>query len=212
MRTHLLNAVTVNREMGQSEDEAMQNAIVQFGTSAVLAENVVWAWRRGEWLCKKSLLGAALSTLALLNSLPYLSTLLMCNFVVPFAAWMRGTYHWPDLAVMSFVFLVMDAPTWFLIGAFSSRFFPKKAVAGTSYVMAAWIVLRIAQSVWTEFVDIPDSMVHGYFHRRSDYRSVEDITIGLFFDMLLALVAILGAWAGSQSQMVRKGQGRRARD
>lgn len=46
MRQHLLNAIIVNREMGQSEDEAAKSAVAQFGTPTAVGENVVWAWRR----------------------------------------------------------------------------------------------------------------------------------------------------------------------
>jgi len=48
MRTHLENAVIVNREMGQSEDEAAQTAVGQFGPSNELAHSLAWAWGRGE--------------------------------------------------------------------------------------------------------------------------------------------------------------------
>ena len=46
MRTHLENAVIVNRELGQSEEEAARSAVAQFGTAQDLGENVAWAWRR----------------------------------------------------------------------------------------------------------------------------------------------------------------------
>ncbi len=59
---HLLNAVTVNRELGQSEEDAATNAVTQFGTPEDLGENLVWAWRRERKLNRKSLLGAALTT------------------------------------------------------------------------------------------------------------------------------------------------------
>ena len=62
MRTHLENAVIVNRELGQSEEEAAQNAVAQFGTPQDLGENVVWAWRRGETRSKRSFWGAVVST------------------------------------------------------------------------------------------------------------------------------------------------------
>ncbi len=61
MRQHLLNAVTVNQEIGQREDEAVQNAVTQFGTPADLGGNLVWAWRREQTRNKKSLLGAAVT-------------------------------------------------------------------------------------------------------------------------------------------------------
>ena len=202
MRTHLENAVIVNRELGQSEDEAAQNAVAQFGTPQDLGDNVVWAWRRGQMLVRKSFLGAIVSTVVLLNLLPFMGVLLYC-LLLPFVTWMRGTYHWPEAAVMTFLFLVIDAPIWLLIGAASGRIFPKTAVAGTGCVMAAWVTLRIAQSLWTEFVEIPSLMVHGYFHQRSDYRSAEGIALTLFFDVLLALVAMIGVRMGSQWHKTR---------
>ncbi len=205
MRTHLENAVIVNRELGQSEDEAAQNAVAQFGTPQELGENLVWAWRRGELSHKKSFLGAAVSTVVLLNLLPFLAVLLYC-LVIPVVTWMRNTGHWPEAAVMTFLFSIVDAPTWWLIGAISGRVFPKTAVAGTGCVMAAWVALRIAQSLWFEFVEVPYLMVHGYFHHRSDYRSAEGIVLNLFFDILLALVATLGVWVGSRRRQARTGR------
>ncbi len=48
VRTHLENAVVVNQEMGQSEDEAARTALEQFGTPSELADSLDWAWRREE--------------------------------------------------------------------------------------------------------------------------------------------------------------------
>lgn len=53
MRQHLLNAVTVNRELGQPEEDAVANSVMQFGTPEDLGNNLVWAWRRGEARNKK---------------------------------------------------------------------------------------------------------------------------------------------------------------
>ena len=46
MRQHLQNAVIVNRELGQSEDEAVQSAVEQFGVAEELGTRIVCAWRR----------------------------------------------------------------------------------------------------------------------------------------------------------------------
>ena len=62
MRQHLLNAVTVNREVGQLEEDAAQNAVLQFGTAADLGDNLVWAWRRERTQATRSLTGAACTT------------------------------------------------------------------------------------------------------------------------------------------------------
>ena len=47
IRQHLLNAVVIGKEQGQSEDEAVQIAVEQFGTPQNLGKNIVSAWRRG---------------------------------------------------------------------------------------------------------------------------------------------------------------------
>ena len=60
IRQHLRNAVTVNRERGQSEDDAVANAVQQFGTPKDLGNNLVWAWRREEKLNRRSFWGAAI--------------------------------------------------------------------------------------------------------------------------------------------------------
>ena len=48
MHQHLLNAVIVNQELGQSEEEAVQTALEQFGIPENLGERMVWVWRREE--------------------------------------------------------------------------------------------------------------------------------------------------------------------
>jgi len=111
MRAHLENAVIVSRDMGRSEAEAAANAIRQFGTPQDLGGNLVWAWRRGRSLDRKSFFGAIASSLILLNTMPYLVIALTCMLVVPFADLMRATCHWPEAAVTAFCFLSVDLPT-----------------------------------------------------------------------------------------------------
>ncbi len=82
MRAHLENAVIVSRELGQSEEEAAQNAVAQFGTPQDLGENVVWAWRREEKLNKRSFWGATGCTFAILVFTPVLIVFL------PFGPWL----------------------------------------------------------------------------------------------------------------------------
>jgi hypothetical protein len=51
MRQHLLNAAWANKESGQSEREALANALMEFGTSGEAAAHAIWAWRReNHWL------------------------------------------------------------------------------------------------------------------------------------------------------------------
>lgn len=49
MRQHLLNAVVIGKEQGQSENEAVLAAIEQFGTPQAVSKQIVSAWRREAW-------------------------------------------------------------------------------------------------------------------------------------------------------------------
>lgn len=66
MRAHLENASVVNRERGQSEEEAVQSTVAQFGTPKDLGENVIWVWRRGVAQDRRCFLGAAITTTLML--------------------------------------------------------------------------------------------------------------------------------------------------
>jgi hypothetical protein len=46
MRQHLLSAVEANRELGQSEEEAVETALIQFGSVEEASESIRWAWDR----------------------------------------------------------------------------------------------------------------------------------------------------------------------
>lgn len=210
MRGHLENAVIVNRELGQSEDEAARGAVAQFGTARDLGENVVWAWQRGEMRSRRDFFGAVVSTIVSVNLLPPLTMLLTCNFVVPMAEWLRETYHWSDIVINTLAGLVVPAPTWWLIGAISGWFFSKRAMAGTGCVLTAWIALAVAQTLRAEFVEIPDLMVHGYFHQRSEYRPFGDLIVQLIVDALLALIAMLSVRTVSRRRNAQTGRARLA--
>ena len=212
MRTHLENAVIVNRELGQPEGEAVQAAVAQFGTPADLGENVVWAWRRGRSLNRRSLLGAVASSLILLNTLPSLMIALTCMLVVPFAELMRGTCHWPDAAITAFCFLSVALPTWLLIGAGSGRLFPKRAVVGTGLVMSAWIAFQVTHRLCWEFICIPGHERYAYFIHRNNSRSAADVINLIVSDVLLALAATASAWAVSRWQKTRTRQARSAQN
>jgi Na+/H+ antiporter NhaC len=60
-------------------------------------------------------------------------------------------------------------------------------------------------------MDIPNLMVHGYFHQRSNYRSFGDLIIQFIVDALLALIAMLGVRAVSRWRNARTGRARMAR-
>ena len=65
MRAHLENAVIAGRKSGQSEEDAVRNALVQFGTPDALGQSAVAAWRRGVRRDWHDLAGAAACTFAL---------------------------------------------------------------------------------------------------------------------------------------------------
>jgi len=125
MRTHLENAVLVNREQGQTEDEAARAAIAQFGPARDLGENVTCAWRRGEdRQNRRSLHGAAACTLAV-------------RFFVPlFLSPLMGVSGWPLLA--------SDLGGPIAAGAVSGFLFPRRAVAGTGIGLLAHFCLILA--------------------------------------------------------------------
>ena len=66
MRTHLQAAAVAHRELGQSEEDAVRNALVQFGTPDALGQSAVTAWRRGVRRDWRDLASAAACTFALM--------------------------------------------------------------------------------------------------------------------------------------------------
>ena len=133
MRTHLENAVIVNCELGQSEDEAAQSAVTQFGTPQELGENVVWAWRRGKALNKRSLLGAAATTTLTLC----LATLYMNYVGLP--PWLNqycNEHPGDTMALVQGVVLT----SFGMAGLVSGIVFPKRAVRGVCLgLVVFWI-------------------------------------------------------------------------
>ena len=90
MRAHLENAITVNLGLGQSEDEAAANAVMQFGTPDALGQSTVAAWRRGVRCDWRDLASAAACTFALMLATHLI--MLCCSAVHSsvFRAAMRG--------------------------------------------------------------------------------------------------------------------------
>ena len=66
MRAHLEAAAAGRREWGQSEDTAVRNALVQFGTPDALGQSAVAAWQRGVRRDWRDLASAAACTFALM--------------------------------------------------------------------------------------------------------------------------------------------------
>jgi uncharacterized membrane protein len=111
IRAHLENAVIVSRELGQSEKEAAQNVVAQFGTPQDLGENVVWAWRRGVAQNKRSFWTATGCTFAVLA---FTQQLFACLPLEPWTAVGFGII--PLIAAM-----------------ICGSFFSKRGLAGTAF-------------------------------------------------------------------------------
>ncbi len=174
MRAHLENAVIVSRELGQSEDEAAQNAAVQFGTAQDLGKNLVWAWRRGEKRRKRDFWGAAACAAALTVSLPFLqNTPLETPLLSLFRFLGTGGQAGPpaQLALLA------------LAGGACGLIFPRRAFGGIVLGVTAWhasfLAIVFAVVVSERLASpVPSCSVP------------EHITS--------ALLAVLAAWAGSR--------------
>ncbi len=117
MRQHLQNAVTVNRELGQSEEDAIQNAVTQFGTPEDLGGNLVWAWRRERMLNKRSFWVAAACTFVIMFFMPLLAVAL------PFGPWFPTSTG-------------VSSPL--ITGVVCGGFFSKRGLAGTTLGMTLY--------------------------------------------------------------------------
>ena len=187
MRTHLENAVIVNRELGQSEGEAARAAVGQFGTARDLGENVVWAWRRGETMNRRSfwrlavLMPLMLTCLLLLQN-QYIGLL---GHILP--SWFnRYCVKHPDMgmALVQGVFLVVFGMAGFVAGSL----FPRRATRGVCLGLVAF---------WIGWIAV-DGVGYGGFWR---------FLFWIFRDGW-TLTAIGAAWVGSRS---RRAWGRRRR-
>ena len=142
MRQHLLDAVRVNREQGQTEVEAAANALAEFGTSAEASESVLWAWRRGKVMDQRNFLGGAVCTMVLSYLLPRmlepgLVPLGFLDLIHPFG--LHG-------------FVVLSNAVHALAGGISGLVFGRRAMAGTALAVAIWygipIIRVLSGSEW----------------------------------------------------------------
>lgn len=190
MRQHLLNAVTVNREAGQLEEDAAQNAVLQFGTAADLGDNLEWAWRRERRLNKRSLTASTLISLLGLCLIIFVAPSGAAHVLDPFVVQMGKVHHWSLLEIQTFLFLTYDLPLYSLLGAATGLLFPKRAAQGTSLIVTAWTVcLIVPRLCWEELVYRPNT-----FER----------ILGLFVcDVMPSLIAIASASFISRWQITR---------
>lgn len=187
MRAHLENAVIVSRELGQSEEEAAQNIVAQFGPAQDLRENIVWAWRREQMLNKRSLWGAAACTLVVMGLVPLL--LLPIFVAYPFEP--MGPVRWESV---KWVFYSLQFGSPVLAGIMSGVLFTKRAIAGaavgTALYCAGFAVLASG------------AMIHGgIVSNVSDYLGC--VSQIIMRSVEVGLVTLLVAWVSSKWQRRR---------
>lgn len=177
MLVHLENAVIVSRELGQTENEAVQSAVAQFGTPQDLGESVVRAWRRGVTQDRRSVLGAA-TTAALMIHLGFEArshNLFNSIFSQTFFRYIGE--HTDNVLDDTEVMILM---IFGLAGIVVGCLFPKRAIRGVCLGLAFYQLGSIAifglapGGVW-RFL----SLTFGW-----------------------SLAAIIGAWAGSRLQLM----------
>ena len=187
MRTHLENAVIVGREMGRTGEEAVKEALAQFGTPAELGDNLVWVWRRERTLNRRSLFSAAVCTVAMLFLVSYFVVMV---FLVPRLGHFMSNpefiaYEWRYRVCFGLIVPVSA-------GIASAVFFSKRAVLG------AMLGQAIFQCVWwgyviflmvTETHSLPGL---SYFADRA-YLTADAIAVTLII-----------AWAVSRLRMARQ--------
>lgn len=192
MRQHLLNAVMVNKESGQSEEEAALTAVDQFGVPQKLGENVVWAWRRGRSLDRRSFWGAAICIVMMTLVLSFgwrLWLFLMINTkqVIPgdFPIWLETA-----LVVGNFA-------TPLIVGGTSGYLFPRRALRGTAFAAIICSLVGLAQTSYI-FVQLlhyrvvfPVVFPQGLTH-------ITWLCIAVFTDVVKIPLTILAAWGGSR--------------
>ena len=189
MRVHLENAVSVDRELGQTEDKAVQAAIAQFGTPKDLGENLVWAWRREQALNRRDFWGAAVST-PLMLLLLWLAMFHLDPLTLPwldrYCAEHKNFAQTLGVALSDGMFFA----TFGLAGIIAGHLFPKRAMRGVGLGLAffwiGWANMNIFQSGW--------------FHMNLRILSLNATDIGWI------LTALLAAWAGSRWRQAGRGR------
>ena len=176
IQVHLVTAITLNRERGQTDEEAVQNAIEQFGAAEALGEELVQTWRRGETQRRRSFWRAAVSTPIILSGLLYLLgsgilNLLCLSFNTFFT-------HHPTLG-LAFVHGSFFA-IFGLTGAMVGAAFPRQAVRGVCLGLAVYYFCWFANMGGRPFpTELRQFLVY-------------------FEDIAWASATILSAWAVSR--------------
>ena len=183
MRQHLLNAVTVDKELGQSEEDAAANAVMQFGTPEDLGHNLVWAWRRGVARDRHSLWGAAVCTPIMLVLMP----LLLLSFVI---TPLEHTIS-PPWKVLEAGGNLFGVACILAAGAINGTFFSKRAIAGTMLAAVIYSGFCVAGHCHT-----PGAVPYSLVTRMVIEFAVQSVEVGL--------VALCFAWTSRRWKQKRQ--------
>jgi len=182
MRAHLENAIIVNRERGQTEDEAVRAALTQFGVPEMVGQSTVTGYWRGEALNTRSIWVTAAWSYGVMAVLTPLFNLLAMAYFKQFNS--ANEPGWLQNYSLSFVIAVP-----ILIGCGIGLLFPKKAVVGTRYAAIARCVVGVASlSYWF----IPA------FRGSSHISLMSVVSSWACQTILCGFLTLLGAWAGSR--------------
>ena len=184
MRTHLDNAVIVNRELGQSEDEAVQTAVAQFGMARDLGENVVWAWRRGKRTNRRanflSFLGAAICVTVL-------ETVELDLLAIPLNSLTHSDANTSHPWIVGFCAFSVMAMAMALSGWVSGFAFPRRAVVGATFaVVGQGVGLRVLTFI--------------QYGRPARLLFLHTVVYFLIPNLILYSVTVLAAWLGGRKR------------
>ncbi len=127
IRAHLESVFAASRQQGQTEDEAAQNAAMQFGAPGAVGRDTVVAWRRGAALNRLSFWGAAVTVMV--------SSFLLSAEVERIPSWLPRIFMG-----MGALWVDLHYAVYAVAGMMSGLLFPRRAVAGTAVTAAAWLV------------------------------------------------------------------------
>lgn len=196
MRAHLQAAIA-RQEDSQSHEEAVRDAIGQFGTPASVAGETVTAWRRGEALRKRGFWGAAACALTLTILLPRLFFPLERPHVLQ-AFQSHHLSPWVGVIV-----LLWQVPPFLLAGVVSGLAFSRRSVAGTGLAVAACEGFYLVRHI------IRTPAIPPGFHLTAaaqlSFVSLLVGTLALNYGIYI-LAAVLGAWGAGRWRAIRTGR------
>ncbi len=202
VRTHLENAVIVGREMGRTEDEAVKEALAQYGAADVVGQEVTAAWRREQTLNSRSLFGAAACTITVTAALARMTSLLV-PFMLPTPA--HGLLLPPYSLGVWAEWVVWLMPLFLFIGGVGGLLFPRRAAAGVVVGLDVFLLcFLMGGSTATTF------LTGGSASAPSVPDTVSTLWVGFTAGVVLISGAAIAAWAVSRGRTAGQRRGQQA--